>query len=93
MNPPPGTVIDKNITQKYLFDFFLVSQKVTQGTVSPCHYIVLEDESNHKPLDIQRLSYRLCYMYYNWTGSVRVPACVQVSHLIVLNILLTFTFI
>ncbi len=41
-NPPPGTVVDQIITKKQMKDFFLVSQKVNQGTVSPTHYV-----SNH----------------------------------------------
>jgi aubergine-like protein len=38
-NPPPGTVIDHTITRKSWYDFFLVSQKVGLGTVSPSHYV------------------------------------------------------
>ena len=31
-NPPPGTVVDKTITRKNYFDFYLVSQSTRQGT-------------------------------------------------------------
>lgn len=61
-----------------MFDFFLVPQNVRQGTVSPTHYIVVEDTSNYSPDVLQRLSYKLCFLYYNWPGTVRVPACCQV---------------
>ena len=31
-NPPPGTIVDKTITRKHYFDFYLVSQSTRQGT-------------------------------------------------------------
>lgn len=77
-NPDPGCVIDHTITRRYLYDFFLVPQNVRQGTVTPTHYIVVEDTENFEPDVLQRLSYKLCFLYYNWPGTVRVPACCQV---------------
>jgi aubergine-like protein len=38
-NPAPGTVVDHTITRKMAYDFFLVSQKVGQGTVTPTHMV------------------------------------------------------
>eukprot|EP00479_Gromia_sphaerica_P001899 TRINITY_DN1221_c0_g1_i2.p3 TRINITY_DN1221_c0_g1~~TRINITY_DN1221_c0_g1_i2.p3 ORF type:complete len:62 (+),score=4.97 TRINITY_DN1221_c0_g1_i2:190-375(+) len=29
---------------------------------------------------IQSITFQLCYMFYNWTGSIRVPAPVQCAH-------------
>lgn len=78
-NPAPGCVIDHTITRRYLYDFYLVPQNVRQGTVSPTHYIVLRDDNNYSPDVLQRLSYKMCFLYYNWPGTVRVPACCQVS--------------
>lgn len=79
-NPLPGTVLDHTVTQRYLYDFFLISQMVRQGTVSPTHYVVVRDDSNFAPDILQRLSYKLCFLYYNWPGTVRVPACCQYAH-------------
>ncbi len=79
VNPKPGTVIDTSITSKDMFDFFLVSQHVGQGTVTPTHYIVAYDDTNYKPDYIQRLSYKMTHMYYNWSGTIRVPAPCQVN--------------
>ena len=73
-NPPPGTVLDHTVTRKDRFDFYLVSQVVTSGTVTPSHYIAITDECNLGPEKLQKLTYRLTYMYYNWKGPVRVPA-------------------
>ena len=51
------------------FDFFLVSQSVRQGTVSPTHYNVIEDSSGLTPDHFQRLTYKLTHLYYNWPVS------------------------
>ncbi|KAJ6648719.1 Protein argonaute-3 [Pseudolycoriella hygida] len=79
-NPAPGCIIDHTITRRFLYDFFLVPQNVRQGTVSPTHYIVLHDDNNFSPDVLQRLSFKMCFMYYNWPGTVRVPACCQYAH-------------
>lgn len=79
-NPPPGTVVDHSCTRRTLKDFFLVSQHVRQGTVTPSHYIVLRNDNNTKVDHIQRLSYKLCHLYYNWPGTIRVPAVCQYAH-------------
>eukprot|EP00112_Aurelia_sp_Birch-Aquarium-sp1_P026327 Seg928.2 transcript_id=Seg928.2/GoldUCD/mRNA.D3Y31 product="Piwi-like protein 2" protein_id=Seg928.2/GoldUCD/D3Y31 len=79
-NPPPGTVLDHTITRKDWFDFFLISQHVRQGTVTPTHYVVVHDESGLKADHLQRLSYKLTHLYYNWPGTVRVPAPCQYAH-------------
>lgn len=79
-NPNPGTVLDHTITRRNHFDYFLVPQSVRQGSVSPTHYIVVHNQPDYSPDVLQRLSYKLCYLYYNWPGSVRVPACCQYAH-------------
>ncbi|XP_026821095.1 piwi-like protein Ago3 isoform X2 [Rhopalosiphum maidis] len=76
-NPSSGTVIDNTVTRRNYFDFFLVSQHVRQGTVNPTHYIVLKNGCNLSVENVQRLSYKLCHLYYNWCGTVKVPAPVQ----------------
>lgn len=79
-NPPPGTVLDHSITRREWFDFFLVSQHVRQGTVTPTHYVVVYDDSGMKADHIQRLSFKLTHLYYNWPGTIRVPAPCQYAH-------------
>ena len=56
-----------------------MSQHVRQGTVSPTHYNVVYDASELKPDHMQRLTYKMTHMYYNWPGTIRVPAPCQVS--------------
>ena len=62
-------------------DFFLVSQHVRQGTVSPTHYVSLgHNEALWKIDRLQQLAYKLTHVYYNWPGTVRVPAPCQYAH-------------
>ena len=79
----------------FRYDFFLVSQSVRQGTVNPTSYNVIKDTSGLKPdhlqvkflflphkiiLVLQKLTYKLTHLYYNWPGTVRVPAPCQYAH-------------
>jgi aubergine len=69
-NPFPGTVVDDVITQPDLYDFYLISQSVRMGTVSPTSYTILETPPEDK-LDATKLQYftwKNCHLYYNWSG-------------------------
>ncbi|KFW03842.1 Piwi-like 1 [Eurypyga helias] len=79
-NPPPGTIVDVEVTRPEWYDFFIVSQSVKSGCVAPTHYNVIYDTSKLKPDHVQRLTYKLCHMYYNWSGVIRVPAPCQYAH-------------
>uniref|UniRef100_A0A8C9APG7 Piwi like RNA-mediated gene silencing 3 n=4 Tax=Lemuridae TaxID=9445 RepID=A0A8C9APG7_PROSS len=79
-NPNPGTVIDVELTRKEWYDFFIVSQSVREGTVTPTHYNVIYDTVCLRPNTVQRLTYQLCHMYYNWAGIIRVPAPCHYAH-------------
>ncbi|XP_071451849.1 piwi-like protein Siwi [Hetaerina americana] len=79
-NPPSGTVVDDVITLPHRYDFFLVSQSVKQGTVSPTSYNVIFDNVGLTPDKLQRLTYKLTHLYFNWSGTVRVPAPCQYAH-------------
>lgn len=82
INPPPGTVVDHSVTRPERFDFYLISQSTRNGTITPTYYNIIHDESGFVPAaEIhQKLAYKLCLMYYNWAGSVRVPAPCQYAH-------------
>lgn len=73
-NPPAGTVVDHKVTSEN--DFYLVPMNVNLGTVTPTHFVVVDQgsfEANH----IQEVAYALTHMYFNWTGTVKVPATSQ----------------
>ena len=72
-NARPGTVVDHDITPQGVYDFFLVSQSVRQGVATPSHYSVLYDSINADRNHIIDLTYRLCYLYYNYSGPVKIP--------------------
>lgn len=82
-NAPPGAVVDHTVTARNQYDFFLVSQHVNQGTVTPTHYVVVHEpaaECRWSPEYLQRLAYQSCHLYFNWCGTIRVPAAVQYAH-------------
>lgn len=79
-NPEPGTVVDDVITLPERYDFFLVSQSVKQGTVSPTSYNVVHDNMGLDADKIQMLTYKMTHMYYNLSCTGRVPAVCQYAH-------------
>ena len=80
MNPQPGTIVDSQVVASDTYDFFLVSQISRQGVVSPTHYVIVYDSTGRDPAQIQSLTYKLCYTYYNVAGSIKIPAPIQYAH-------------
>ena len=64
-------MIDDDVTLPERYDFFLISQSVRQGTVSPTSYNIIEDTFGLSPERMQMLTYKMCHLYYNWTGTTR----------------------
>lgn len=58
-NPNPGTVVDDVITLPERYDFYLVSQCVRQGTVSPTSYNVIYDTMGLPPDKMQILTFKV----------------------------------
>jgi aubergine-like protein len=77
VNIPPGTMVDNAIVEADLEDFYLVSQKSTQGLSQATHYTVLFDTADANPNELQSLVYKLCFLYCNWNGAIKIPAPVQ----------------
>ena len=49
--------------------------------MTPTHFFVSLNESGDiSKEDIESLTYSLCYMYANWSGSIKVPAPCQYAH-------------
>lgn len=62
--------------RKDTYDFFLVNVHCRQGVPTPSHYSVLADEIEEGPEKIQELTYKLSYMYYNFSGADRLATMV-----------------
>jgi aubergine-like protein len=78
-NPPQGTYVDNGFVEQSevvdgTFDFFLVPHSVTQGAVKPTHFYVASNTSQISKDAILNFTYALCYNYYNWADSIKIPA-------------------
>ena len=73
-NIPVGTLVDRIITHKEKYDFYLNSAESRQGTCSSTHYTILHDNTSLDAMQIYKLTYYLTYLSYNTTHSIRVPA-------------------
>eukprot|EP00347_Sterkiella_histriomuscorum_P022852 403336910 len=78
-NPPAGTCIDSGFVEQSevisgKFDFFLVPHQATQGAVKPTHFYVGHNNSSISKSAIINFTYALCFSYYNWPDSIKVPA-------------------
>jgi len=79
VNPPPGTYVDTGFVEQSeiidgKFDFFLMAHNVTQGATKPTHFYVAENSAKISKQAILDFTYALCYNYYNWPDSIKVPA-------------------
>ena len=80
-NPAPGTFIVDRVVP-CAGDFYLVSHYANQGMSAPTLYrTIYASRPDGFPLeDLARLAYRLCHMYYNWSGAIKVPAPCMMAH-------------
>ena len=83
-NCPPGTIIQDQITSQTHKDFYLISQKTRPGVLAqPTHYYIAYDDKGVVETDVHLLVYKLCYLYYNFSGASRIPApCLNVKKLL-----------
>uniref|UniRef100_A0AAV2MSY8 Piwi-like protein 2 n=1 Tax=Knipowitschia caucasica TaxID=637954 RepID=A0AAV2MSY8_KNICA len=76
----PGTVLDHTLTNRKWVDFFLMAHSIRQGCGLPTHYISLYNTANLSPDHLQRLTFKMCHLYWNWPGTIRVPAPCKYAH-------------
>lgn len=69
-NPLPGTLVEKDVTHPFEYDFYLCSHKAIMGTARPTHYHILKDECGHRGDSFQNMIYEHCYQYMRSTTSV-----------------------
>lgn len=78
--PPPGTILDHTLTNRKWVDFFLMAHSIRQGCGLPTHYISVYNTANLSPDHLQRLTFKMCHLYWNWPGTIRVPAPCKYAH-------------
>ena len=76
-NPLAGTVIDSCVTDKDVYEFYLVSVAAKQGMSTPTRFTVLYDSVGTSPDQIEHLTYKLCHTYYNVSGAIKEPSCIR----------------
>ena len=79
-NPDQGLLVTEQATKSERVNFFLVAQKVNQGTANPTHYEVVYDEANMDLAQLCQITHDLTWNYFNWFGPVKVPSPVQYAH-------------
>ena len=92
-NAPPGTVIDHTITKRGTRDFYLVSQHVRQGTVTPTRYVVLENTpggaKEQVSLDIDTIQRLQTFCFCTLAGSYLAHAFIVIIIIIIIIIIIT----
>ncbi|KAM3867717.1 piwi-like protein 2 [Diretmus argenteus] len=78
--PPPGTILDHSLTHSDWMDFYLMAHQIHQGCGLPTHYVCVYNTANLSPDHLQRLTYKMCHLYWNWPGTIRVPAPCKYAH-------------
>lgn len=80
-NPLPGTLVEKEVTHPFMWDFYLNSHVAIQGTARPVHYYILQDEMGVPVNDFQKMIYYQCYSYARSTTPVSLHPAVYYAHL------------
>ncbi|MCJ1470295.1 hypothetical protein MMC07_008940 [Pseudocyphellaria aurata] len=80
-NPLPGTLVEKDVTHPFEYDFYLCSHVAIQGTARPTHYHILMDECDLKGDAFQTMLYEHSYQYMRATTPVSLFPAVYYAHL------------
>ncbi|KAL7748971.1 hypothetical protein RI367_005619 [Sorochytrium milnesiophthora] len=76
----PGYVIDTDVGQPSIFDFFLLSHGVEQGLAKPTRYTLLYDDSNFTPDQLAEFTFRSTFQWSRGTRSVMMPPPAYFAH-------------
>ncbi|KAK3347363.1 Piwi domain-containing protein [Neurospora tetraspora] len=80
-NCEPGTLVEKEVTHPFHYDFFLNSHHALQGTARPVHYHVLMDDIKPQVNTLQRMIYHQCYTFCRSTTPISLHPAVYYAHL------------
>ncbi|CAG8498121.1 10673_t:CDS:10 [Diversispora eburnea] len=76
-HPRSGIVVDRGITIKQEFDFYLQSHPSSNAQSRPTHYHVLYDENNFNSEELQSITYKLCFLSSSCTHAISMPVCLS----------------
>lgn len=79
-NPHPGTLVEKDVTHPFEYDFYLNSHSAIQGTARPTHYHVLMDEIGMSANELQNMIYEHSYQYMRSTTPVSLCKYCKYPH-------------
>ncbi|CAK7272864.1 Protein argonaute [Sporothrix epigloea] len=80
-NPLPGTLVEREVTHPFHYDFYLCSHSAIQGTARPVHYHIIHDEIKMPTSLLQKMIYQQCYQYARSTTPVSLHPAVYYAHL------------
>ena len=79
-NPDRGTLIDTGCVKEDQYDFFLVPHGSRQGIQGPTRFNILYSDEKIDVKGLYLTCFRLCYGYYNYQSSIKVPSPVLYAH-------------
>eukprot|EP01054_Gregarina_sp_Poly1_P002521 Gregarina_sp_Poly_1__2520@NODE_1682_length_3541_cov_71_121474_g1105_i0_p1_GENE_NODE_1682_length_3541_cov_71_121474_g1105_i0NODE_1682_length_3541_cov_71_121474_g1105_i0_p1_ORF_typecomplete_len1043_score150_07Piwi/PF02171_17/1_4e16Piwi/PF02171_17/1_8e14PAZ/PF02170_22/0_0067RE_AccI/PF09545_10/3_5e03RE_AccI/PF09545_10/0_12RhlB/PF12300_8/14_NODE_1682_length_3541_cov_71_121474_g1105_i01603288 len=76
--PPAGTIIDSwfrgiDTKGKTRSEFFIIPSAGPAGFSGPVHYSIILNNTSMPIRELELISLRLCFLYYNQQGSVKTP--------------------
>jgi aubergine-like protein len=76
-NVKVGTCINSlSRNQKTEYYITSVTIQAKMGLSKPVRYEIAFNHSSYSPSDLENITFEQTHMYYNWNGSVKLPACV-----------------
>jgi hypothetical protein len=69
-NALPGTLVERDVTHPFEYDFYLNAHSAIQGTARPVHYHVLQDDAKVPVAELQKMIYQFSYQYMRSTTPV-----------------------
>ena len=79
MNPPLGTLINSQVTDKKNYTFYMVTHSVCKngGSIIPFNYKVIFSDSEMDEGILQSFLFSQCFNYANYPGAIKSPSILQ----------------
>lgn len=71
-NPLPGTVVDRGIVGRVLYEFYLQTHASLKGTARPAHYVVIKDDILFEADALQKFTKDMCHLFNRATKAVSI---------------------